>query len=116
GAPGAREKEQDMPTRIWFALAALVAIGCGGSHTPTGPVDMAGAACAHCSAPAACCNNACIDVSKNNANCGACGHVCGAGTVCMGGACTCPGGGTCSGSQVCCPNGVGCKNTSNDSQ
>ncbi len=112
-----------MPTRMAFALAAATAlsislVGCGGNPKPGGPVDMAGAACAHCAA-GGCCNGKCVDVMTDKNNCGHCGMVCATGSSCVGGACGCKSGNTnttCGAGQTCCPNGLGCKNTSNDAE
>ncbi|MCB9598326.1 MAG: hypothetical protein H6719_36770 [Sandaracinaceae bacterium] len=57
-----------------------------------------------------CCRGSCVDQQTDEANCGACGNVCGAGQVCCGGACVgsdashCGQGcGVCTpGSELCC--------------
>ena len=36
------------------------------------------------------CGTTCVNFATDNANCGACGNVCGAGTVCQSGQCRCP--------------------------
>jgi hypothetical protein len=40
--------------------------------------------------PTRCPNGSCVDLTNDNANCGACGNVCGGGSTCMNSVCTCP--------------------------
>ena len=54
-----------------------------------------------CAVPQSTCRGACMDLSNDSANCGACGIVCGGGSSCQAGACLCPNGsGLCGGA---CP-------------
>ena len=48
------------------------------------------------------CNGRCAQMATDPANCGACGHVCAPGQVCVDGVCGCGGVGACSG--TCCGN------------
>jgi hypothetical protein len=43
--------------------------------------------CSSCAPPAAECNGACVSLASDGANCGACGHACGAGQLCSNGFC-----------------------------
>ncbi len=65
-----------------FALAALA--GC--SVAPT------------CTTGTIPCGSVCVETERDNLNCGACGNICGVGTVCSSGACAV----SCQGSQVAC--------------
>jgi hypothetical protein len=106
-----------MPTRFFATLAAMAALallGCGGHGPAPGNDDMGSSSCAHCGGTSKCCNQKCIDVSTDKNNCGACGKVCGLGSLCQGGSCTCQGA-VCAQGQVCCP-GTGCKNLMNDAE
>ncbi len=47
------------------------------------------------------CGQTCIDLAVDTDNCGACGHVCGAGFTCEDGACFC-GASTCAAGEGCC--------------
>lgn len=62
-----------------------------------------------CDPGIACCENACIDTSDDPENCGACGHECADGELCIAGAC-CPPKRVCEagGAEVCCPDGYAC--------
>jgi stigma-specific protein Stig1 len=107
-----------MSLRSTAWLAFVLAVGGCGQHAAmkTAPADMAAAACSHCAAPDFCCNNKCIDVTTNNANCGGCGNTCSGGTACMGGTCLCPGSNSkCDATQTCCGQ-TGCKNVMTDAQ
>jgi hypothetical protein len=54
-----------------------------------------------CPAGTTCCNGGCLNVQTDPNNCGACGKVCPADRVCVGGTCACPTGTTlCNGSCV----------------
>ncbi len=63
------------------------------------------------SAAPLCCNNACVDVFKDNANCGSCGKSCAAPYNCSTGACACRGA-VCGSSDTCCASG--CKQLATD--
>jgi hypothetical protein len=54
------------------ALAALLVAGCSGNP---------------CNSPLEQCGNLCLDLHSDGRNCGACGHVCGAGLACVSSAC-----------------------------
>jgi hypothetical protein len=54
------------------ALAALLVAGCSGNP---------------CTAPLERCGDVCDDLRSDGQNCGACGHVCGAGLACVSSAC-----------------------------
>ena len=45
-----------------------------------------------CAIPQSTCGATCTDLQSDNANCGACGNACGAGTTCQSGQCLCPDG------------------------
>jgi len=62
--------------------------------------------CSSCAAGLSECSGACVDWATSNANCGACGNVCGAGTACSNGYC-CPNGTRACG-DVCVPNATPC--------
>ena len=92
-------------TARWWCATALFALGCGGDSFVTGdgggggdaaPQDGGGGGgdgappdggvldgCA-----GAVCGGQCVVLQTNAQNCGACGHVCGANSVCAGGACS----------------------------
>lgn len=60
-----------------------------------------------CEVGQACCNDTCIDVVQDSANCGDCNVQCGTGEICSDGACRCgpevlAGGSACLADQVCC--------------
>src|SRR5262249_35816110 len=59
-----------------------------------------------CAAGQSECSGACVNLASNNANCGACGAACGAGTACSNGYC-CPTGTRACG-DVCIPNATPC--------
>src|SRR6185437_4861689 len=46
--------------------------------------------CAPCDASLACCSGACVSLSDDVANCGACNHACPATDTCVSGKCTAP--------------------------
>ena len=106
-----------MSSKSWVVLALSLTAGACGHHTATiyTPPDMSTSGCAHCGAPGLCCNNKCIDVTGDRSNCGACGHVCGDGDGCVGGACLCAGMSACAGAQSCCGQS-GCKSLMDDTQ
>ena len=56
---------------------ALLLAGCPSEKCPSGQTD---------------CTGACIDLQTNPIACGACNHVCPAGSACVGGQCQCPAG------------------------
>jgi hypothetical protein len=64
----------------------------GSAGSDGGAVDAAKADASGCAAGQQSCGGKCATVATDNANCGACGHVCGAGQTCSGGVCACPGG------------------------
>ena len=71
------------------------AIGSGGMGGAIGSGGMGGGAAdagsdAGCSPGLMECSGACVDMTTDNANCGACGVLCTGGTMCVSGACTCP--------------------------
>lgn len=50
------------------------------------------------------CSGSCTDTSRDEANCGRCGHACRRGQACCDGACVpCPRGGSCAGQACVCP-------------
>ena len=106
--------------RAWwiFLLAVLVVgaapCGCGvdgrnggvvGQGICPGHPDQCGGKC---------CGTTCTDVPHDPRNCGDCGTVCNAGTVCLGGSCGCPPhGDKCSLGQSCC-GALGCVSLDSD--
>jgi hypothetical protein len=86
-----------------FALAAAFA-GCQLLVPFDDPVDEGVPDLVSCTAPAVTvCNNVCVDLTKDDRNCGACGKSCGLGFACVGSACTVacqPGLSDCSGACV----------------
>lgn len=64
-----------------------------------------------CAAGSNFCGGHCVSLNSDPNNCGACGQVCGGGTICTNGFCT---GGTCSSSQVYCPAAAACTNLQTD--
>src|SRR5690606_34574007 len=100
-----------MTTRFWwmsFASLAFV-IGCDGTPpAPDAGPDVDGQV-AECAGGAERCGNACVDVTSDPANCGACGNACGAGEACVDGAC---GGVGCPATQILC--GGACVDTTTD--
>ncbi len=83
---------------VWFALAAVAALGagCDGSR-PTddgGAADAGGQGDAGASCPSGteACGGGCVDTDHDRANCGACGTACATGEACIDGACdiVCP--------------------------
>ncbi|MBX7194396.1 MAG: hypothetical protein K1X94_20240 [Sandaracinaceae bacterium] len=63
--------------------------GSGDCQCGTGPSAASGEACT--GGTPDCCGNACVNLTNNVNNCGACGNRCGAGETCSGGRCTCGG-------------------------
>jgi hypothetical protein len=113
-------------------LAVVTAAGCGagdggapdgasdlgdadaGIPDGAGPGDLGPACAPACSAPQTCCpqpdgaDPACVDLTRDDANCGACGVVCAGelGTRCVAGRCVCGEDGIgCGGDSgsICCP-------------
>ncbi len=87
-----------IPLLVLFIATIATAIGCGGSssvQTRSGesgtdggldaPPDSPDAAT--CPSSQSLCGGACTDTNVDGNNCGACGHVCPAGTVCSAGTC-----------------------------
>jgi hypothetical protein len=81
----------------WLGFAAIV-VACGSSSRNGFSGDAGddganeggagdGGTDTGCAAPRAVCGGACVDVSSDPANCGACGQACGAAASCCGGAC-----------------------------
>lgn len=76
---------------------AIDATGCGANGAPCCPSDGGGscavgllctnATCLPCPAGRVLCRGTCADVSTDPANCGACGHSCGTGGMCVAGGC-----------------------------
>lgn len=69
--------------------SAITSTGSGGATTSTGGAGGCGGGCVPppmCESPLVPCNGACLDVSVDPANCGACGHDC-LGGACEAGAC-----------------------------
>ena len=81
-------------------LALIVGLAVAGCHVPTN---------ISCPGGQLSCNGACIDVSNDNANCGACGAACAGGTVCSGGKC----GASCASGAILCSDGK-CHDLTND--
>ena len=63
-----------MPSRFWLIWLALV-VACGQPTLVSCPLGELP------------CGNGCIDVTSDNANCGACGQTCGADQLCSAGVC-----------------------------
>lgn len=81
---------------VWISLLAglLWGPGCGSSKPGAGFSDPdaggdgnLGGEAGSCSSPSRTCNGACIDVTRDPANCGDCGRTCDAGSPCCGGIC-----------------------------
>ena len=70
------------PLRFLAPLALALALGCTKEKT--------------CTSDLALCSDRCTSLATDPANCGACGHACGAGESCYAGACFCPFTTTCS--------------------
>ena len=70
------------PLRFFAPLALALALGCTKEKT--------------CTSDLALCSDRCTSLATDPANCGACGHACGAGESCYAGACFCPFTTTCS--------------------
>jgi hypothetical protein len=73
-----------------LGLVMIAAVACSSDKPPAGaPPDAPPAdAPPACAAPRVMCGDACVDVTTDVANCGACGHACGCGsTSCTNGAC-----------------------------
>jgi hypothetical protein len=101
-----------------LGVVAILISGCAAANGPNGSGDggNGGPICpAHpdqCGGM--CCGQICVEVMSDPQNCGACGHVCDPGQVCMGGSCGCqPTGAMCGQGQSCC-NQVGCKSLMSD--
>jgi hypothetical protein len=98
--------------RLATALSMLIlaAGGCStessGTATGTGGAGGAGPPPATCAPGLADCGGACVDLTTSNANCGACGQACSAGSNCVAGACECGNG------LLDC--GAGCVDTESD--
>jgi hypothetical protein len=72
--------------RDWIAALPPVDPDAGTVPPEAGAPD---ASLSTCPTGQALCGGSCIDVQGDNQNCGACGTICGGGTVCTSGACTC---------------------------
>src|SRR6516225_8905873 len=91
---------RSLVTLVSAAGLLFVAASCGTSSTPPtqsltpagGSSGSAGRSSTGCPGAEVVCMARCIDVSADNANCGACGKVCGAGQSCSAGVCQCTGG------------------------
>ncbi len=86
GTPEAREM-----LRNWLACGAQVVEAPSGTSTGIGDIVPAIEVLA-CGPGQAACDGACLDVSADPANCGACGRTCGAAQGCVDGVCTCAAG------------------------
>lgn len=76
---------------VLFVVALAIGFGCatGGDAGGTNPTT--------CTDPQTACNGACVDLTSDGQNCGACGNVCPAGQGCSAGMC-----GACVAPQVAC--------------
>jgi len=70
-----------------------------------------------CSGTEVCCENQCVDVASDDANCGKCGNSCGGAATCVDGACDCAGA-SCTVFESCCGTAAGaaCIQTASDSE
>lgn len=59
----------------------------GGGITLSGGYQLQPGLRSACTAPLTACNGACVDVSEDTTNCGACGNSCPDGYYCSGGLC-----------------------------
>lgn len=83
---------------------------CGGSCVaPTAPACTGCAVdCSTLTPAQSCCSNTCVDRMTDEQNCGTCGHACGSGQVCCGGACVANDPLHCGGACAVCTGGLCC--------
>lgn len=118
-ASGCRNLQNDPANCGACGFACGMGERCGPGPGPAGAPTCL---CAGLPCPSthSCCGTSCIDTDSNFSNCGACGHSCRQGEVCLAGRCTCNGGAACSGNDVCCPpstsGGGGCFDLANGPQ
>ncbi|WP_437587283.1 hypothetical protein [Sorangium sp. So ce1000] len=104
----ARTAPRHLAALTWLpVLFQLAGLGCGDTLIDViVPADAGGGAgdpgagggAADCAPSLAACEGGCVDLSTNNANCGACGVVCSGGAFCGAGRCVCrEGDGMCNG-------------------
>jgi len=68
----------------------VVGAGLGGVCCPAGSLCGSGADATCCPTGRSCCDGTCADITSDTSNCGACGHMCAAGTICRDGQCALP--------------------------
>jgi hypothetical protein len=85
---GAHDGAKDAPHSIFDANGSSDGAGAD-AHADTGPT---------CLSPQVLCSSSCANIQSDPANCGSCGHACGAGLVCSSGKCTV----TCADNQIKC--------------
>jgi len=109
GAAFMTELDQQSATRVPISVCNGASVACGSqslvqSTLPAGAglstlyLDSCGATGAAnvgvtfgpCTAPSIFCQGRCRNIQTDPANCGACGTVCGGGTICNAGSCACP--------------------------
>src|SRR5688572_22294193 len=103
-----RERFLKMKRLYWLLLLALGTLllvwGCTQPAAPgrtINPGAGGSGSVTTCSAPLTKCGEACVDLTTNAANCGACGTSCAAGMTCAGSTCACQAGlSNCSGACV----------------